>query len=74
MIGKTIALMQVPTQRGFSIAEAAKYLGMHPNTLRKLSDLGQIPCRRLGKHRLFLLDDLDRWLESWPQWANDGNY
>jgi excisionase family DNA binding protein len=73
MIGRPVALIQVPNQRGFTIAEAARYLGMHMQTLRKLSDLGEIPCRRVGRHRLFLLDDLDRWLESQPKWVSHGN-
>ena len=73
MIGKPIALIQIPNQRAFSVTEAARYLGMHPQTLRKLSDLGAVPCRRAGKHRLFLLEDMDRWLESQPKWVNRGN-
>lgn len=73
MIGKPVALIQVPNQRGFPTTEAARYLGMHPQTLRKLSDLGEVPCRRVGKHRLFLLEDLNRWLESQPQWVNNGH-
>ena len=73
MIGRVTAVYQVPEQRGFSTTAAARYLGMHPQTLRKLSDLGQVPCRRLGRHRLFMLDDLDKWLENQPKWLNHGN-
>jgi excisionase family DNA binding protein len=67
------AIYQVPAQRGFNIADAAKYLGMHPQTLRKLSDVGDVPCRRSGKHRLFILDDLDKWIERQPKWVNNGH-
>ncbi len=73
MIGKPIALIQVPSKRGFPITEAAQYLGMHPQTLRELSDLGTVPARKVGKRRLFLLEDLDAWLERQPRWVANGN-
>jgi excisionase family DNA binding protein len=73
MNGRPIAIYQVPAQRAFPTNDAARYLGMHPQTLRKLTDLGDIPCRRVGKHRVFLLEDLDRWLEAQPAWVSNGN-
>lgn len=73
MIGKLQAIYQIPAQRGFNVADAAKYLGMHPQTLRRLSDLGEIACRRVGKHRVFLLEDLDSWIERQPKWVTYGN-
>jgi excisionase family DNA binding protein len=73
MIQKLAAVYQVPTQRGFAVSEAAKYLGMHPQTLRRLSDLGEVPCRTFGKRRLFLLEDLDAWLEARAKRVSDGN-
>lgn len=73
MQGRPVAIYQVPAQRGMPVTEAAKYLGMHPQTLRKLSDLGEIPCKRVGKHRVFLLEELDKWLESQPKWVAHGN-
>jgi len=66
-------LKDIPSQRGLKIEDAAKYIGMHPQTLRKLTDLGQVPCRRIGNHRVFLLEELDRWLESAPAWVAHGN-
>ncbi|MBN2118550.1 MAG: helix-turn-helix domain-containing protein [Anaerolineales bacterium] len=74
MAEKFHAIYSVPAQRGFPIDEAARYLGMHPQTLRKLSDAGEIPCRRVGKHRVFLLEDLNSWLERQPMWVNDGHH
>ena len=68
MIGKPVALIQVPNQRLFSVQAAARYLGVHVQTLRKLSDLGLLPARRLGSHRVFTLEDLDRFIETLPQW------
>lgn len=73
MIGKPVALIQIPNQRSFSVAEAAKYLGKHENTVRKLADLGSIRAKcetdAAGRrHRVFLLEDLDGYLDSLPDW------
>jgi excisionase family DNA binding protein len=73
MVGKLAAVSEVPVQRGFGIAEAARYLGMCQQKLRQLSDLGDIPCRRVGRNRLFLLDDLNAWLDSRENWVSNGN-
>ena len=73
MSNKILSMYQVPIQRGFQVDEAAKYLGMHPQTLREKSDAGEIRCRRVNKHRLFLLEDLDSWLESQKEWVANGN-
>ena len=45
MIGKPVALIQVPNQRLFSTKAATQYLGVHPDTLRKYADLGHSPIR-----------------------------
>ena len=68
MIGKPVALIQVPNQRLFSTGAAAQYLGICEDTLRKYSDLGDIPARRLGRRRVFLLEDLDAFIETLPQY------
>ena len=68
MIGKPVALIQVPNQRLFSVRAAARYLGMHEQTLRKFSDLGRITTRRVGARRMFTLEELDRFIESLPEW------
>lgn len=73
VVGKLTAVYEIPVQRGFGIAEAARYLGMCQQKLRQLSDLGEIPCRRLGRNRLFLLEDLDAWLVSREKWVSNGN-
>ncbi len=39
MIGRPIALIQVPNRRLFSTKAAACYLGVHPDSLRKYADL-----------------------------------
>ncbi len=68
MIGKPVALIQVPNQRLFGIKAASRYLDMHPQTLRKLTDLGEINARRLGERRVYTLEVLDRFIDSLPEW------
>jgi len=68
MIGKPIALIQVPNQRLFGMKAAARYLGLHAQTLRKLTDLGEIKARRLGERRVYPLEELDRFIDSLGEW------
>ena len=72
MIGKTTALIQVPNQRLFSVKAAAKYLGIHEQTLRKLTDLGEVQAQRMGSRRVFRLEELDRYIDSLPPWCDYG--
>ena len=71
MIGKAIALIQVPNRRLFGTKAAAYYLGIHEQTLRKYADLGRISPRRLENHRVFTLEDLDSFIEELPEWYPD---
>ncbi len=71
MIGKPIALIQVPNQRLFGMKAAARYLGVHEQTLRKLTDLGEIKARRMGSRRVYALEDLDSYIDSLPGWYHD---
>ena len=73
MSANLLAVIQTPTQRAFRTDEAAKYLGLHPQTLRRLCDLGKIPARRLNRRRMFLLEDLDAWLNRQEKWVSRGN-
>ena len=64
MIGKPVALIQVPNRRVFSVAAAAQYLGMAIGTIRKLADLNIIKAKyefdTAGRcRRAFALEDLD---------------
>jgi len=70
MISKPIALIQVPNQRLFSTKAAALFLGVHPDTLRTYSDLGRIKARKLGKRRVFTLEDLDAFIDSLPEYQS----
>ena len=64
MIGKPVAFIQVPNQRLFGPKAAAKYLGVHEQTLRKLTGLGELAARKMGSRRVYALEDLDRYIES----------
>ncbi len=46
--------------------EAARYLGVHPNTVRRWESRGLLPAYRLGTRgdRRFLREDIDRFLNS----------
>ena len=46
------------------IAEAARFLGVSVNTLRKWADEGRIPMRvnAANRYRLFVVKDLERFL------------
>ncbi len=70
MIGKSIALIQVPNQRLFSTKAAARYLGVHPDTLRKYADLGWINARKLERRRVFALEDLDQFIDCLPDYQS----
>jgi len=60
--------MQVPAQRGFKMRAAAQYVGIHPQTLRKLTDEGKIRARNMEGKRVYLLEDLNAYMERLPQW------
>jgi len=70
MISKPIALIQVPNQRLFSTKAAALYLGVHSDTLREYADRGWIRARRLGKRRVFTLEDLNAFIDSLPEYQS----
>jgi len=42
--------------------EAAKALGISPRTLWTLSRRGEVPCLRLGRLRLYPVEQLRAWL------------
>jgi hypothetical protein len=63
----SVRVIDVPEQVAFKVSEAARYLGISPNTLRKRSALGLIRARRdRNGDRVFLLRDLEEYLNSLP--------
>lgn len=48
-----------------TLSEAAQFLGVHPSTVRRWTDEGDLRCMRTpGGHRRFLQDDLHAFLAS----------
>ena len=72
MVGKVVRLIEVPSHRLFNTKAAAKYLGIHPDTLRKYADLGWIRARRINNRRVFTLEDLDAFIDSLPCYDDPG--
>ncbi len=70
MIGKAVALIQIPNQRLFAPSAAAKYLGICTDTLYKITDLGQVQAYDQNGRRVYRLEDLDAYVESLPEWHN----
>ena len=51
--------------RWLTLSEAAQFLGVHPSTVRRWTDDGDLHCMRTpGGHRRFLQDDLQAFLAS----------
>jgi excisionase family DNA binding protein len=48
----------------FSADEAATFLGLHPDDVRRYARKGLIPCRKLGKRWLFHKAHLVEWLKG----------
>jgi hypothetical protein len=70
MIGKQIALIQVPNQALFSLRAAAEFLGISADALREDSDAGLIPCYLFHGRRTFKLEDLENLRANLPHWQN----
>lgn len=66
-----IALKEVPKRRLLPMAAASNYLGMESQTIRKLVDLGRIRAKRVSSRRMFLLEDLDAWIQAQPDWVEN---
>lgn len=61
-----------PTNRWLTLSQAAERLGVHPSTLRRWADDGEIRCTRTpGGHRRFLQANLQRFLDGRTEKPND---
>lgn len=67
MLNQPVEIIQVPSKRLFNMKDATKYLGMHPDTLRKEARLGLIRSRRRGRYRVFTLEALNDYIDSLPR-------
>ncbi|NEX22169.1 helix-turn-helix domain-containing protein [Thiorhodococcus mannitoliphagus] len=50
--------------RTLDLTEAADFLRLHPETLRRLAACGDIPSAKPGKHWVFIDEDLANWLRA----------
>ena len=69
MIGP-IALIQIPNRAVFAPKAAAIYLSMHPQTLKKLTDLGHLQAKwdpHLNR-RTYLWEELERYRKELPDY------
>jgi len=41
---------------------------LHEQTLRKLTEAGEIKALRMGSRRVYRLDDLDAYIDSLDEW------
>ena len=67
-IARAVALIQVPSQRLFGPKAAAKYLGVCEDTLKKMTDLEQLPAFNMNGRRAYRLEDLEAFVESLGGW------
>lgn len=72
-ITEASSLLAVPAQRFFTIRQASRYTGLNASTLRKMTDLGELRARRVGKRRMFTIEDLNSWIDGQPLWYNDSH-
>jgi len=57
--------MSVVQKEWLSLSEASALLGVHPTTVRRWADSGDIPCLRTpGGHRRFRAADLTAWMRG----------
>lgn len=53
-------------KRGFTYAEAAYYLGIGPDLVKKLARDSELPVAYIKSKPVILREDLDQYLESRP--------
>ena len=63
-----MAFIPKPNQRMFGPKAAARYLGICEDTLKKITDLGQIRAFNMNGRRAYRLEDLEAFVESLPEW------
>ena len=64
---KPIEFFRVPVRRMFKTEVAAQYLGLHPQTLRRLTDEGKLKALNMDGKRVYTIEELDRYIGSLPE-------
>ena len=62
--GKPVELIQVPDRRLFGPKAAAAYLGIHPQTLKQMTDERQIQAVRFRNRKAYKLEELERVIDE----------
>jgi len=63
--GKKMSMNITETiEPAWNCIEAARFLRLHPKTVKRLARLGQIPGRQIGRRWFFRPSDLDATLRS----------
>lgn len=62
---QALATQKIEKKRTLNIDEAAKYINAKGrSTMYKLTSSGEIAYHKVGRANVFLIEDLDRYLES----------
>ena len=61
-------IVGIRKQRLLGPKAAATYLGICEDTLKKITDLGQLRAFNMNGRRAYRLEDLDAYVESLPGW------
>ena len=61
--------MPVTSSRMLTVSETAKYLSVHPNSVRRWADEGLLSSYRIGRRgdRRFMVADVDAFMVSWKK-------
>jgi hypothetical protein len=68
MADKPIAFVGNRNRRLLGPKAAARYIVVCEDTLKKISDLGQLRAFNMNGRRAYRLEDLDAYIESLPGW------
>lgn len=62
---QALATQKIEKRRTLNIDEAAKYINAKSrSTMYKLTSSGELAYHKVGRANVFLIEDLDRYLES----------
>ena len=62
---QALATQKIEKERTLNIDEAAKYINAKSrSTMYKLTSSGELAYHKVGRANVFLIEDLDRYLES----------